>query len=61
MRVADYNRLCEIESALINIYDLSVGSDLQIGDDETGIRIADAETGDAISRRQFYVPPQYRG
>lgn len=60
MRIADYNRLCEIEPALIGIYDFPVGSDLQIVDDEAGIRIVDTATGDAISPRQFYVPPQYR-
>lgn len=60
MQIVEYNRLCEIEPALINIYDFPLGSDLQIVDDEAGIRIVDTATGDAISPRQFYVPPQYR-
>lgn len=59
-QIVEYNRLCEIEPAPINIYDLPVGSDLQIVDDEAGMRIVDTATCDAISPRQFYVPPQYR-
>jgi len=60
LRIADYNRLCEIEPALIGIYDLPVGSDLQLVDDEDGIRVVDTATGDTIPVRRFYLPPQYR-
>lgn len=60
MVIVEYNRLCGIEPALINIYDFPVGSDLQIVDDERGMQIVDTASGAAISPRQFYVPPQYR-
>lgn len=60
MQIADYNRLCAIEPALIGIYDLPVGSDLQLVDDGDRTRIVDTATGDTVPVRRFYLPPQYR-
>ena len=44
-RIVDFNDLCAIEPALIGIWDMPVGSDLQIVRDELGIRIFDTPTG----------------
>ena len=41
----DFNDLCAIEPALIGIWDMPVGSDLQIVRDEQGIHIFDTPTG----------------
>ena len=49
-----------LEPAVIGIYDLPVGSDLQIVDDGESIRVVDTATGDTVATRQFYLPPQYR-
>ena len=59
-QVADFNDLCTIEPALIGIWDLPVGSDLQIVRDELGIRIVDTPTGREIPVENFYVPPSQR-
>lgn len=58
--VADFNDLCAIEPALIGIWDLAVGSDLQIVDEGQGIRIVDTRSGREIPRENLYVPPQQR-
>jgi len=50
MEVVDFNRVCEIEPALIEIWDLPVGSDLQIVDEGDGIRVVDTRTGEEIPR-----------
>lgn len=60
MQIVDYNRLCEIEPALIGIWDFPVGSDLQIVDDGAGIKVVETATGRAIPEENFYVPPQFR-
>lgn len=59
-RVADFNQVCAIEPALIGIWDLEVGSDLQLVRDELGIRIVDTPTGLQIPTENLYVPPQHR-
>lgn len=56
LQVVDFNRLCEIEPALIGIWDLPVGSDLQIVDDGEGIEVVDTATGRAIPRENLYAP-----
>lgn len=59
-QIVDFNELCAIEPALIGIWDLPVGSDLQLVDDELGIRIVDTATGREVPRESLYVPPQHR-
>jgi len=46
--IASFNRLCAIEPAWIGIYDLPIGSDLQIVDDGNKIQIVDTATGRAL-------------
>jgi hypothetical protein len=60
MRVVDFNAVCAIEPALIGIWDLPVGSDLQIVDEGRGIRIVDTTTGREVPPESFYVPPAHR-
>ena len=55
-----FNDLCSIEPALIGIWDMPVGSDLQIVRDELGIRIVDTPTGREIPRENLYIPPAWR-
>ncbi|AZZ55981.1 DUF2185 domain-containing protein [Rathayibacter iranicus] len=59
-RITDFNDACEIEPALIGIYDLPVGSDLQIVIDEQGKRIVDTPTGQELTPDRMYVPPSQR-
>lgn len=59
-RIVDFNELCAIEPALIGIWDLPVGSDLQLVDDELGIRILETPTGREVPTEDLYVPPQHR-
>lgn len=59
-RIVDFNDLCNIEPALIGIWDLAVGSDLQLVDDELGVRIVDTPSGRQVPRENLYVPPQDR-
>lgn len=59
-QIVDFNDLCNIEPALIGIWDLPVGSDLQLVEDELGIRIVDTPTGREIPPEDLYVPPQNR-
>ena len=59
-QIVDFNDLCTIEPALIGIWDLPVGSDLQIVLDELGIRIVDTPTGREIPVENLYVPPSQR-
>lgn len=51
-QIVDYNEICGIEPALIDMWSLPVGSDLQLVDDENGIRILDTASG-----RQILPPP----
>lgn len=60
MEIVDYNAVCEIEPALIGIWDLPVGSDLQIVDEGQGIKIVDTASGREIPPESFYVPPAHR-
>ena len=59
-RIVDFNDLCAIEPALIGIWDMPVGSDLQIVRDELSIRIFDTPTGREIPVEAWYVPPDKR-
>ena len=59
-RIVDFNDLCAIEPALIGIWDMPVGSDLQIVRDELGIRIFDTPTGREIPVEEMYVPAIHR-
>lgn len=59
-QIVDFNAVCAIEPALIGIWDLKVGSDLQLVDDELGIRIVDTPTGQEIPADNLYVPPTGR-
>ena len=59
-RIVDFNYLCGIEPALIGIWDMPVGSDLQIVRDELGIRIVDTPTGREIPVEEMYVPAIHR-
>lgn len=59
-QIVDFNTLCEIEPALIGIWDFPVGSDLQIVDDGDGIQIVKTASGRNIPPENFYVPPQHR-
>lgn len=60
-QIVDFNDLCTIEPALIGIWVLEVGSDLQIVRDEQGIRIVDTPTGREIPAENLFVPSQFRG
>lgn len=59
-QIVDFNDVCMIEPALIGIWDLAVGSDLQLVVDETGKHIVDTPTGREIPLENMYVPPQFR-
>ena len=59
-QIVDYNKLCNIEPALIGIWNLPVGSELQIVRDEQGLNIVDTPTGREIPRDELYIPPQHR-
>jgi hypothetical protein len=60
MQVVDFNTVCEIEPALIGIWDLPVGSDLQLVDEGEGLKVVDTASGREIPPESFYVPPAYR-
>lgn len=57
-KITDFNEVCNIEPALIGIYDFPVGSDLELVDDGK-IRIIDGTTGREIGENEFFVPPQF--
>lgn len=59
-QIVAFNDVCNIEPALIGIYDFPVGSDLQIVRDERGISIYETQTGRKVPAEEFYVPPQFR-
>ena len=56
LEVVDFNRVCEIEPALIGIWDLPVGSDLQVVDEGRGIEIVDTSTGQPVPPEALYTP-----
>lgn len=56
LAIADVNSVCELEPALIGIWDLPVGSDLQVVDEGRGIEIVDTATGQPVPADQLYVP-----
>ena len=58
-RIVDFNYLCGIEPALIGIWDMPIGSDLQIVRDDR-IRIVDTPTGREIPVEEMYVPAIHR-
>lgn len=55
--IVDFNDVCAIEPALIGIWNLKVGSDLQIVDDGKRISIVETQTGKEIPTEELYVPP----
>ncbi|MFV0428284.1 MAG: DUF2185 domain-containing protein [Arachnia sp.] len=59
-QISDFNEVCALEPALIGIWDLAVGSDLQVVRDELGIRVVDTPTGEQIPDENLYVPPAFR-
>lgn len=60
MQVVDYNTVCEIEPALIGIWDFPVGSDLQLVDDGARLTVVETASGREIPPENFYVPPAGR-
>ena len=54
--ITDFNSVCELEPALIGIWNLPVGSDLQIVDEGDGIHIVDTATGQPVPADELYVP-----
>lgn len=56
LQVVAFNQLCALEPALIGIYDLPVGSDLQVVDDGSRISIVETRTGREIPEEELYVP-----
>lgn len=56
LAIADFNSVCELEPALIGIWNLPVGSDLQIVDEGRGIEIVDTATGRQVPTERLYVP-----
>lgn len=58
LQIASFNDVCAIEPALIGIYDLPVGSDLQIVDDGSRISIVETRTGRELGEDELYVPGQ---
>lgn len=56
LRIAAFTEVCAIEPALIGIYDLPVGSDLQIVDDGHRISVVDTATGRELQEDELYVP-----
>ncbi|KNX39345.1 DUF2185 domain-containing protein [Luteipulveratus halotolerans] len=60
LQVVDFNEVCAIEPALIGIWDLPVGSDLQVVRDERGIHIVETTTGREVPREQLFIPPRAR-
>lgn len=59
-QIVDYNELCAIEPALIGIWDMPVGADLQIVRDELGVRVVDTPSGREIPADRLYVPVRDR-
>lgn len=59
-QIVSFNAVCNIEPALIGIYDFAVGSDLQIVRDEQGIHVVDTPRDRKIPHENVYVPTQFR-
>lgn len=56
LAIADFNSICELEPALIGIWDLPVGSDLQLVDEGRRLAIVDTATGRPVPEDRLYVP-----
>ncbi|KRD44157.1 hypothetical protein ASE38_08335 [Cellulomonas sp. Root930] len=56
LQIAAFNQVCALEPALIGIYDLPIGSDLQIVDDGTRVSVVDTRTGRELTDDDLYVP-----
>ena len=56
VQVVGFNQVCMIEPALIGIYDLPGGSDLQIVDDGHRMAVVDTPTGRELGENELYVP-----
>lgn len=61
LEVVDFNRVCEIEPALLGIWDLPVGSDLELVRDGRHLRVVDAASGAPVPLDDLYVPVPHRG
>lgn len=59
-QIVDFNEVCAIEPALIGVWDMPVGADLQIVRDELGVRVVDTATGQEIPEDRLYVPVRDR-
>jgi hypothetical protein len=56
LQIVAFNQVCALEPALIGIYDLPVGSDLQIVDDGSRVRVVETRTGRELADEDLYVP-----
>lgn len=68
--VVDFNTLCSLEPVVIGVWNMPVGSDLQVVDDGQRIRLVDTPTGREIPLEEQFNPaappppggwPQYAG
>lgn len=56
MRIVSFEQVIEMEPALIGIYGLPVGSDLQVVDDGPRVRIVETKTGRKLGGNELYIP-----
>lgn len=61
LEIVDFNRVCEIEPALLGIWDLPVGSDLELVRDGGTIAVVDTATGAPVPLDDLHVPSPHRG
>lgn len=61
LEVVDFNRVCEIEPALLGIWDLPVGSDLELVRDGGRLSLVDTATGAPVPLDDLHVPAPHRG
>ena len=59
-QITSFNAVCNIEPAVIGIYDLPVGSDLELVRTPERMFFVDVKTGREIPNDMLYVPPQHR-
>lgn len=56
LEVTDYNLLCALEPALIGIWAMPVGTDLQIVEQDGRLLVAETATGRVLAPEEFSVP-----
>lgn len=61
LEVVDFDRVCEIEPALLGIWDLPVGSDLELVRDGGRLSLVDTATGAPVPLDDLHVPAPHRG